>query len=210
MSFLKAVDIRSEPAVRLLGEFLNTPELPRGAEQFAHELYTWLRSPYKDLRKYDEVVQVSRVLLLRSTFHFLLCATLFHFLFCFIPSSLAEHCESGHAANGLITWIGTYGTASHGVSTTKSSVIAYDRSRANQSSMTTYHPTVARLHPPPAAHVLIHDPYLALAPSHHYPRTPHNPDLDHDPPLHPVNQVNAIPTFLAFQPVADGTNRTYG
>jgi len=57
---MKAIDIRSEPAVRLLGELLDTDEYPRGAEQFAHELYSWLRSPYKDLRKYDEIAQVSR------------------------------------------------------------------------------------------------------------------------------------------------------
>jgi E3 ubiquitin-protein ligase Topors len=58
---IKAIDIRSEPAVRLLGELLDTDEYPRGAEQFAHELYSWLRSPYKDLRRYDEIAQVSRV-----------------------------------------------------------------------------------------------------------------------------------------------------
>lgn len=58
LSLIKAIDIRSEPAVRLLGEFLNTPQLPRGAEQFAHELYSWLRSPYKELRRYDEIAQV--------------------------------------------------------------------------------------------------------------------------------------------------------
>lgn len=56
---IKAIDIRSEPAVRLLGELLDTDEYPRGAEQFAHELYSWLRSPYKDLRRYDEIAQVS-------------------------------------------------------------------------------------------------------------------------------------------------------
>ena len=59
---IKAIDIRSEPAVRLLGELLDTDEYPRGAEQFAHELYSWLRSPYKDLRRYDEIAQVSKSL----------------------------------------------------------------------------------------------------------------------------------------------------
>lgn len=58
LSLLKAIDIRSEPAVRLLADFLNTDDLPRGAEQFAHEVYSWLRSPYKELRKYDEIAQV--------------------------------------------------------------------------------------------------------------------------------------------------------
>ena len=59
---IKAIDIRSEPAVRLLGELLDTDEYPRGAEQFAHELYSWLRSPFKDLRRYDEIAQVSKSL----------------------------------------------------------------------------------------------------------------------------------------------------
>jgi E3 ubiquitin-protein ligase Topors len=60
LTLIKAIDIRSEPAVRLLGELLDCEEYPRGAEQFAHELYTWLRSPFKDLRRYDEIAQVSR------------------------------------------------------------------------------------------------------------------------------------------------------
>jgi E3 ubiquitin-protein ligase Topors len=59
LNLIKAIDIRSEPAVRLLSEWLDTDEYPRGAEQFAHELYSWLRSPYKDLRRYDEIAQVS-------------------------------------------------------------------------------------------------------------------------------------------------------
>ena len=62
LSLLKAIDIRSEPAIRLLAEFLDTPRGPRyplGAEHFAHELYSFLRSPFKDLMRYDEFVQVS-------------------------------------------------------------------------------------------------------------------------------------------------------
>ena len=61
LSLLKAIDIRSEPAVLLLAEFLDTPTgpgHPHGAEHFVHELYSFLRSPYKDLRRYDEVAQV--------------------------------------------------------------------------------------------------------------------------------------------------------
>lgn len=65
---IKAIDIRSEPAVRLLGELLDTDEYPRGAEQFAHELYSWLRSPFKDLRRYDEIAQVSPSLLRRVSY----------------------------------------------------------------------------------------------------------------------------------------------
>jgi E3 ubiquitin-protein ligase Topors len=61
LNLIKAIDIRSEPAVRLLGELLDTDEYPRGAEHFAHELYSWLRSPYKDLRRYDEIAQVGRI-----------------------------------------------------------------------------------------------------------------------------------------------------
>jgi len=68
LSLLKAIDIRSEPAVRLLREFLdasgdhgprNGLGYPNGAEHFAHELYSFLRSPYKELWKWDEVSQVS-------------------------------------------------------------------------------------------------------------------------------------------------------
>ncbi|ORX36267.1 hypothetical protein BD324DRAFT_581063 [Kockovaella imperatae] len=62
LSLLKAIDIRSEPAVRLLSEILDTPNGPRyphGAEHFAHEIYSFLRSPFKELYKYDEAVQVS-------------------------------------------------------------------------------------------------------------------------------------------------------
>lgn len=109
ISLLKAIDIRSEPAIRLLADFLDPPstststsqtvtassatptsplaginpplgraltgngngnvagggsrglpDFPHAAEHFAHELYTFLRSPFKELWKWDEVVQVSR------------------------------------------------------------------------------------------------------------------------------------------------------
>jgi len=69
LSLLKAIDIRSEPAVRLLREFLdpsgehgprNGLEFPNGTEHFAHELYSFLRSPYKELWRWDEVSQVGR------------------------------------------------------------------------------------------------------------------------------------------------------
>jgi E3 ubiquitin-protein ligase Topors len=60
LSLLKAIDIRSDPAIRLLADYLDDERYPRAPEHFAHELYSFLRSPYKDLRKYDEVVQVSR------------------------------------------------------------------------------------------------------------------------------------------------------
>ena len=62
LSLLKAIDIRSEPAIRLLTELLDTPSGPRyphAAEHFAHEIYSFLRSPFKELWKYDEAVQVS-------------------------------------------------------------------------------------------------------------------------------------------------------
>ncbi len=62
LSLIKAIDIRSEPAVRLLAEFLETPNgpgYPHASEHFAHEVYSFLRSPFKQLRRYDEVAQVS-------------------------------------------------------------------------------------------------------------------------------------------------------
>lgn len=60
LSLLKAIDVRSEAAIRLLSDYLDDEryDYPRAAEHFAHELYSFLRSPYKDLRRYDEVVQV--------------------------------------------------------------------------------------------------------------------------------------------------------
>ncbi|KAL7419922.1 hypothetical protein Q5752_005841 [Cryptotrichosporon argae] len=57
LSLLKSIDVRSEPAIQLLGRFLDTPGHPRGAEHLAHEVYSWLRSPYRELRKWDEVAQ---------------------------------------------------------------------------------------------------------------------------------------------------------
>lgn len=77
---MKAIDIRSESAVKLLSEFLDldAPYIEGGrhinAEHFAHgkheyllfriflikrpEVYSYVRSPYKDLFVYDSVVQV--------------------------------------------------------------------------------------------------------------------------------------------------------
>ncbi|KAF9484620.1 hypothetical protein BDN70DRAFT_903599 [Pholiota conissans] len=65
ISLMKAIDIRSESAVKLISEFLDmdAPYTPGGrhvnAEHFAHEVYCYVRSPYKDLFVYDSVVQVS-------------------------------------------------------------------------------------------------------------------------------------------------------
>ncbi|KAL7412923.1 hypothetical protein BDY24DRAFT_341304 [Mrakia frigida] len=60
LSLMKSIDIRSEPAVRLLAEFLDIrrEDERRNAEQFAHELYSFLRSPFRDLALYDASVQV--------------------------------------------------------------------------------------------------------------------------------------------------------
>ncbi|KAI0247257.1 hypothetical protein BJV78DRAFT_1397670 [Lactifluus subvellereus] len=63
ISLMKSIDIRSESAVKLLAEFLDmdTPYVPGerhvNAEHFAHEIYCYLRSPYRDLNVYDSVVQ---------------------------------------------------------------------------------------------------------------------------------------------------------
>ncbi|KAF7794146.1 hypothetical protein EIP86_005277 [Pleurotus ostreatoroseus] len=63
ISLMKSLDIRSESAVKLLAEFLDIDaeydaENPRAnAEHFAHELYSYLRSPFRDLSVYDSVVQ---------------------------------------------------------------------------------------------------------------------------------------------------------
>ncbi|KAF8962908.1 hypothetical protein BDZ97DRAFT_1662311 [Flammula alnicola] len=65
ISLMKAIDIRSESAVKLIAEFLDmdAPYTPGGrhvnAEHFAHEVYCYVRSPYKDLFVYDTVVQAS-------------------------------------------------------------------------------------------------------------------------------------------------------
>ncbi|RPD55246.1 hypothetical protein L226DRAFT_470621 [Lentinus tigrinus ALCF2SS1-7] len=62
VSLMKSLDIRSEPAVRLLSEFLDMDaeggHERANAEHFAHELYCYLRSPYRDLSAYDKNVQV--------------------------------------------------------------------------------------------------------------------------------------------------------
>ncbi|KAH7886556.1 hypothetical protein F5I97DRAFT_1808133 [Phlebopus sp. FC_14] len=64
ISLMKSIDIRSESAVKLLAEFLDldVPYVEGGrhvdAEHFAHEIYCYLRSPYRDLNVYDAVVQV--------------------------------------------------------------------------------------------------------------------------------------------------------
>ncbi|KAH9847759.1 hypothetical protein C2E23DRAFT_871621 [Lenzites betulinus] len=70
VSLMKALDIRSEPAVRLLSEFLDL-DADRGhehdnAEHFAHELYCYLRSPYRDVAAYDQSVQVCRLIVSSS------------------------------------------------------------------------------------------------------------------------------------------------
>nr|GAT61209.1 predicted protein [Mycena chlorophos] len=63
ISLMKAIDIRSESAVKLLAEFLDLDapyiegERHVNAEHFAHEVYSFVRSPYKDLFVYDNVVQ---------------------------------------------------------------------------------------------------------------------------------------------------------
>ncbi|TRM66794.1 hypothetical protein BD626DRAFT_164272 [Schizophyllum amplum] len=63
ISIMKSIDIRSESAVKLLAEFLDmdSPYLEGNrhpnAEHFAHEVYSFVRSPYKDLFVYDRVVQ---------------------------------------------------------------------------------------------------------------------------------------------------------
>ncbi|KAG8215641.1 hypothetical protein J3R82DRAFT_7511 [Butyriboletus roseoflavus] len=63
ISLMKSIDIRSESAVKLLSEFLDldTPytagERHVNAEHFAHEIYSYLRSPYRDLNTYDQMAQ---------------------------------------------------------------------------------------------------------------------------------------------------------
>ncbi|KAN0111875.1 hypothetical protein V8E52_008081, partial [Russula decolorans] len=64
ISLMKSIDIRTESAVKLLAEFLDMDtqyvagERHVNAEHFAHEIYCYLRSPYRDLGMYDSVVQV--------------------------------------------------------------------------------------------------------------------------------------------------------
>ncbi|KAK6906980.1 hypothetical protein I203_100969 [Kwoniella mangroviensis CBS 8507] len=65
ISLLKTIDIRSDPAIRLLADYLDSPSTTNEnrpphttvAEHFSHELYSFLRSPFKELRKWDEVIQ---------------------------------------------------------------------------------------------------------------------------------------------------------
>ncbi|KAK0430539.1 hypothetical protein EV421DRAFT_1912815 [Armillaria borealis] len=58
VSLMKSIDIRSESAVKLLAEFLDIDTGGRAmAEHFAHEVYAYVRSPFKDLFVYDSVVQ---------------------------------------------------------------------------------------------------------------------------------------------------------
>ncbi|WRT65329.1 uncharacterized protein IL334_002272 [Kwoniella shivajii] len=67
ISLLKTIDIRSEPAIRLLTDFLDINENefeefpPNASEHFAHELYSYLRSPFKELWRWDEVIQYDPV-----------------------------------------------------------------------------------------------------------------------------------------------------
>ncbi|KZT30048.1 hypothetical protein NEOLEDRAFT_1020686, partial [Neolentinus lepideus HHB14362 ss-1] len=68
ISLMKSIDIRSESAIKLLAEFLDMDQpyvqgrRYKNAEHFAHEVYSYLRSPYRDLAVYDSVVQVSIIL----------------------------------------------------------------------------------------------------------------------------------------------------
>ncbi|KAF9052419.1 hypothetical protein BDZ89DRAFT_427250 [Hymenopellis radicata] len=57
ISLMKSIDIRSESAVKLIAEFLDLDGGKENAEHFAHEIYTYVRSPYQDLFVYDTVVQ---------------------------------------------------------------------------------------------------------------------------------------------------------
>ncbi|CAE6441301.1 unnamed protein product [Rhizoctonia solani] len=62
LSLAKSIDIRTEPAVKLISEFLDINRRPSGsegtvAEHFVHELYSYLRSPFRDLPAYDAIVQ---------------------------------------------------------------------------------------------------------------------------------------------------------
>lgn len=56
VALLGAVDVRSDAAVRLLAPLVDGT-YPHAAEHLAHELYTFLRSPFAELSAYDEVVQ---------------------------------------------------------------------------------------------------------------------------------------------------------
>ncbi|KIL58173.1 hypothetical protein M378DRAFT_338376 [Amanita muscaria Koide BX008] len=64
ISIMKSIDIRSESAIKLLAEFLDMDSsyVEGGrhvnAEHFAHEIYSFVRSPYRDIFVYDDVVQI--------------------------------------------------------------------------------------------------------------------------------------------------------
>ncbi|KAF8884665.1 hypothetical protein BD779DRAFT_1612096 [Infundibulicybe gibba] len=76
ISLMKAIDIRSESAIKLLAEFLDmdSPYLEGGrhvnAEHFAHEVYSYVRSPYKDLFVYDTVVQACVLIIFQPSHYF--------------------------------------------------------------------------------------------------------------------------------------------
>ncbi|GFZ43004.1 hypothetical protein JCM24511_00722 [Saitozyma sp. JCM 24511] len=83
LSLLKAIDVRSEPFVRLIADFLETrtgpgpgPGYPHAAEHFAHELYCFIRSPYKELVRWDAVAQRSISVSHLQTANFCRAATL--------------------------------------------------------------------------------------------------------------------------------------
>ncbi|WVN84879.1 uncharacterized protein L203_100015 [Cryptococcus depauperatus CBS 7841] len=62
---LKCIDIRSDVMIRIMGEVLDTSSrsagFPNGTEHFIHELYSFLRSPYRELKKYDEVAKYGAI-----------------------------------------------------------------------------------------------------------------------------------------------------
>ena len=85
LNLLKAIDLRSEPFIRLLRDVLEPDTLttmadgdgrhrdrergemrqyPNAAEHLAHELHSWLRSPFKELWRWDALAQVSLTLIL--------------------------------------------------------------------------------------------------------------------------------------------------
>ncbi|KAF9222199.1 hypothetical protein BS17DRAFT_796672 [Gyrodon lividus] len=73
ISLMKSIDIRAQSAVKLLSEFLDldAPYVEGrhvNAEHFAHEIYCYLRSPYRDLNIYDKVVQKEATVGSRSHF----------------------------------------------------------------------------------------------------------------------------------------------
>ena len=92
ISIMKSIDIRAESAIKLLAEFLDmdSPYVEGNrhpnAEHFAHgihfmtitgsisvsnscpEVYSFVRSPYKDLFVYDRIVQVEGYLLFQALY----------------------------------------------------------------------------------------------------------------------------------------------